>query len=556
MSTPSVKPARKRIVIVGGVAGGMSTATRLRRLDENANILVLEKTRFVSYANCGLPYHLSHTIERREFLVLQNPDRLRDRFNIDVRVQSEVVAIDRVNKTVTIRNVVEKIEYKQNYDVLVLAPGGATVWPDVANKQRIMAMRTVEDIDRGMAWLYPGPESALVIGAGFIGIEVAENLLKRGMKVTLIHRSDEILRSLDPELAVMMVSRIRASGIDFRFNTTLESLTKDTATLSDGDTVAADVVFSAIGIVPETALAAEAGLTIGSSGGIWVDEYQRTSDPSIYAVGDAAEKIDGITGEPRLVMLAGLANRHGQAAANHIANQNPVPATPALGAFILTFNGFVAASVGQSERSLRARGITPRIIHIHPTDHAGYYPGAETMRLKLLVDAQTDLILGAQAVGGAGIDKRIDVISTAMFAGVSASALAQLEFAYDPQHGSAKDPVNMLGYVNRNLAQGLSAVIEWHEVDEAVEAGAVILDVRTEGEYKYGHMKGSINIPLDTLRESVNQLRGKKVITYCQFGQRGYAAERVLRQQGIDVVNLNGGYLTYKAGISAQQATA
>jgi rhodanese-related sulfurtransferase len=299
-------------------------------------------------------------------------------------------------------------------------------------------------------------------------------------------------------------------------------------------------------------LASSAGLEIGPRGGIAVDEYQRTSDHWIYAVGDAAEKQDAITGEARVATLAGLANRHGHAVANHIASVRSVPATPALGTSIVTFDGLASASVGLSEKTLRARAIQPRIIHIHPANHAAYYPGAQTMRLKLLVDPQTDLILGAQGVGGEGVDKRIDVIATAMFAKISASELAQLELAYDPQHGSAKDPINMLGYVNRNIAEKVTSVIEWHELDDAIDGGAILIDVRTPGEHRQGAIPGSINIPLDTLRENLPESTTRKVIVHCQVGQRGHTAARILSQEGFDVANLNGGYLTWKSGISSK----
>ena len=541
----------RKIVVIGGVAGGMSAATRLRRLDEKANIVVLERSGFVSYANCGLPYHLSDTIEKRSLLILQNPVSLGARFNLDVRVRHEVLSIDREAKTVTIFDRVWKVTYVEKYDFLVLSPGAAAVMPEGADSKWILAMRTVEDMDKAIAWLYPNPKSAVIVGGGFIGLELAENLLKRGMSVTLIHRGKQLLSYLDPELAIAVAQRVRVAGVDLRLGSAVESFQRTSVTLVGGEVVPADVIFSAMGVKPEITLAVEAGLRIGANGGIWVDDLQRTSDPHIFAVGDAAEKIDAISGDERLATLAGLANRHGHSVANAIAGADAVSATPSLGTSIVSFDGLVAATVGWSEKALRAAGRKVRVIHTHPADHAAYYPGAQTMRFKLMVDPDTDLILGAQAVGGNGVDKRIDVISTAMFAGITASQLAQLELAYDPQHGSAKDPINMLGYVNRNIAQGLTQVVEWHEIESLSQQGFAIVDVRTEGEHKYGHIAGSVNYPLDVLRDHIQELKGHRVVVYCQVGQRGHTAARVLAQEGIEVFNLNGGYLTYKAGLAS-----
>lgn len=541
-----------KVVVVGGVAGGMSTATRLRRLDEQAEIIVLERSGYVSFANCGLPYHLSGTIADRSSLMLQTPDSLAARFALDVRVKSEVVDINRDSKTVTIRNLVDKTEYVEHYDYLVLSPGAAAVMPGLPGAERAMSMKDIEDLDRAMAWLESKPETALIIGGGFIGIELAENLVKRGLAVTMLQRGSQLMKNLDPEMAVLLTTRMKSAGVDIRFNTTAHEFTKKTVTLSTGEEISADVIFSAMGVRPEIGLAELAGLRIGENGGIWVDAQQRTSDASIFAVGDAAEKTDAISGEPRLATLAGLANRHGHSVANAIASAPVVLATPALGTSIVTFEGLASASVGWTETALRAEGRKIRVVHAHPANHAAYYPGAETMRLKLIVDAETDLILGAQGVGGTGVDKRIDVISTAMFAGITASTLAQLELAYDPQHGSAKDPVNMLGYINRNIAEGFTSTIEWHELEAFVREGWEILDVRTAGEHKFGSIPGSQNIPLDTLRSNLDSVRNKKLVVHCQVGQRGHTAVRILSQEGINAVNLDGGYLTWKAGMASK----
>lgn len=543
----------KKIVIIGGVAGGMSAATRLRRLDENAQITVLERTGYVSFANCGLPYHLSGVIEERSSLLLQNPTSLGARFNIDARIKSEVTDIDSAAQTVTVTDLVEKTSYVLDYDFLVLSPGATALEPTIEGSERVMTMRDVEDMDRAIAWLGSKPKTALVLGGGFIGIELAENLLKRGLKVTLIQRSSQLMKNLDPEMVGVLATRMRSAGVDIRFNTTLASLRKKTATLSTGEEISADLVFSAMGVTPDVSLAQKAGIRIGESGGIWVDENQRTSNPHIFAVGDAAEKHDAIEGSPTLTTLAGLANRHGQAVANAIAGADVEPATPALGTSIVSFETLTAASVGWTETALKRIQRPVRIIHSHPANHAAYYPGAETMRLKLLVDPETDLILGAQGVGGSGVDKRIDVIATAMFAGITASKLAQLELAYDPQHGSAKDPINMLGYINRNIVEGLTPTLQWHELSSSIKAGSTLVDVRTAGEHRFGNIPGSINLPVDELREHIDELKGKNVIVYCQVGQRGHIATRILKQHGIETKNLDGGYLTWKAGESSQE---
>lgn len=536
-----------KTVIIGGVAGGMSAATRLRRLDETAEIVVLERSGYVSFANCGLPYHLSGIIEERSALLLQTPQSLASRFGLDVRVNNEVIGIDPVAKTVTIIDLVAGSEYVESYDFLVLSPGASPVIPDVVGADRALVLRDIEDVDRAMNALSGTPQTAVVIGAGYIGIEVAENLHLRGLSVTIVQRGAQVLSALDSEMAAFMQAKLVSDGITVLLDSQVSKILDDSVVLASGQEISADIVFSAIGVVPETSLARGAGLTLGANGGILVDDVQRTSDASIFAVGDAVEKVDAISGDSRLATLAGLANRHGHAAANVIAGQHVVPASAAFGTAIVSFGNVTAASTGWTEKALRARGREIRVIHSHPANHAGYYPGAETMHLKLIVDPANDLILGAQGVGGAGVDKRMDVIVTAMFAGLTASSLAQLELAYAPQHGSAKDPINMLGYVNRNIAEGLTPTVQWHEVLSLQASGSVLVDVRTAAEHDAGHIPGGICIPVDSLREHIARLEGKHVIVHCQVGQRGHTAARLLAQHGIDVANLDGGYLTWKA---------
>ena len=537
-----------KTVIIGGVAGGMSAATRLRRLDETAEIVVLERGGYVSFANCGLPYHLSGIIENRSSLLLQTPQSLASRFGLDVRVNNEVIGIDPGAKTVTIVDLDAGSEYVESYDFLVLSPGASPIIPGIEGAERALVLRDIEDVDRAMSALSGTVKTAVVMGAGYIGIEVAENLHLRGLAVTIVQRGAHVLSAFDSEMASYMHAKLEAEGITVLLQTEVSKIHSSSVLLSDGTDIPADLVFSSIGVVPETALAVNAGLTLGARGGILVDDFQRTSDPSIFAVGDAVEKVDAISGDSRLATLAGLANRHGHAVANVIAGQHAVPASAAYGTAIVSFGNVTAASTGWTEKALRAQGREIRVIHSHPANHAGYYPGAETMHLKLIVDPNSDLILGAQGVGGAGIDKRMDVIVTAMFAGLTASSLAQLELSYAPQHGSAKDPINMLGYVNRNIAEGVTATVQWHEIQALQESGSILIDVRTEGEHDAGHIPGGRCIPVDTLREHLDSLTGKNVIVHCQVGQRGHTAARLLSQHGIQVSNLDGGYLTWQAG--------
>ncbi|NEM92419.1 FAD-dependent oxidoreductase [Galbitalea soli] len=538
------------VVIVGGVAGGMSAATRLRRLDENAHIIVVERGDYVSYANCGLPYYVGGVIEDRDSLLLQTPEGLAARFRLDVRTGHEVVAIDRDAQTVTIRPTGTSQTAEQHYDRLILA-GGATSTEPRTGGIPSFSLRTVDDVDHITRVLgsLPTAPSAVVIGGGFIGVEAVENLVRRGVSVTVVQRGPHILSPLDVELAALVQERVAAAGVEIRTSTTVTGVEDDRLQLSDGTSIRADVVIDATGVHPDTSLARAAGLRIGESGGIWVDAQQRTSDPLIYAVGDGTEKTDAVGGGGSLIAMAGLANRHGRAAADSIAG-TATPAAPALGTAIVGLFGQTIASVGWSESRLVAAGRAHRVVHTHPASHATYYPDAETMHMKLLVDPGTDAILGAQIVGGEGVDKRIDVIATAMSAGLTASALSRLELAYAPQYGSAKDAINQLGYVAENVATGVTETVQWHEVDLAQELGELIVDVRREDEYDAGHIPGALNIPLDELRDRLFELPDTPFIVHCQVGQRGHTAARLLTQHGFSVRNLDGGYLTWRAGTS------
>ena len=544
----------QRIIIIGGVAGGMSAATRLRRLIEDADIVVLERGGHVSFANCGLPYYLGGVIGERNNLLLQTPASLGARFALDVRVHTEVTGIDRAAKTVHVRNLITGVDSVEPYDALVLSPGATPVRPPIPGGERMLTLRDIEDVDAAMAQLESAPQSALVIGAGFIGLEMVENLVHRGLDVTLVELGDQVLPPLDIEMAGPVAERLRETGVDVRLGTQVTELGSDSAVLSDGCVVGADFVIASIGVRPETSLAVGAGLELGERGGIRVDDQLRTSDPSIYAIGDAVEKTDAISGEQRLVALAGLANRHGRLVADAISGKT-ITVRDALGTAVVGMMGLTIAATGWNEKLLRSRGREIRVFHTHPASHAGYYPGAETMSLKLIADAATDEILGAQGVGGDGVDKRIDIIATAMAGGITASELADLELAYAPQFSSAKDPVNMLGYVALNALDGLTGSIQWHELEAAIDAGATLVDVRTPAEYADGAIPGSINVPLDDLRERFGELPAGRLIVHCKVGQRGHTAVRLLAQLGRDAVNLDGGYLTWSAGTSARSDT-
>ena len=538
-----------RTIIIGGVAGGMSAATRLRRLDESAEIIVLERSGYVSFANCGLPYHVGGVIEKRGALLLQNPGSLKRRFGIDVRVRHEVTAIDPAAREVSVTDLRTGAQSTLRYDALVLSPGGRPVRPPIPGIERALSLRDIEDTDAMVAAVGPA-DTAVVVGGGFIGVEMAENLVHRGLRVTLVEATDQVMAPLDPELAALVHTRLREHGVTLVLGASVSAIGADTATLSDGSVVQADLVVAAIGVRPETSLALGAGLELGPRGGILVDDQLRTSDPAIYAVGDAVEKRDALDDSQALVPLANTANRQGRVVADIIAGHGGSD-RPVLGTAVVGVFGLTVATTGWNEKRLRAAGTPYRAIHTHPANHAGYYPGAETISIKLLFDPVTTRILGAQAVGGAGAEKRIDVIATAMAGGLTAPALADLELAYAPQYSSAKDPVNMLGWVARNMTEGLVNTVQWHEVAGRVAGGATVVDVRTAPEYAAGHIPGSVNVPVDDLRGRLGDLPDGELLVVCAVGIRGYLAARTLAQQGRAVANVDGGYLTWAASPAA-----
>ena len=536
-----------RTLIVGGVAGGMSAATRLRRMDETAEIVVFEKSGHVSFANCGLPYYVGGVITRREALLLETPESIHTRFQADVRVNTEVTAIDRDAKTVTVRDLTSGREYTESYDNLILAPGAAPFVPPIPGAERALVLRNVSDTDFMAAKVdevLAGPEKSVVImGGGFIGLELAENFVERGLKVTVVELANQIMAPLDVEMAIRVQWELESRGVEIITGASVTEIGEGTVTLSDGGTVPAGMVIAAIGVRPESGLAAAAGLEVSDRGGIVVDDQQRTSDPSIFAVGDAVVKRDAITGDAAMVPLAGPANRHGRLVADVIAGRD-VHSDTVLGTAIVGLFGLQAAATGWTEKRAVAAGRNIRVIHTHPDNHAGYYPGGEEMHLKLVIDADTDAILGAQGVGGSGVDKRIDVIATAMRGGLTASQLADLELAYAPPFSSAKDPVNMLGFQAENIRDGLVETVQWHEVAGEADKGIQIIDVRTPIELTRGMIDGAINIPIDELRDRIDEVAPDSIL-YCWSGQRSYVGSRILSQLGRRVRSLDGGYRTW-----------
>ena len=540
------------IVIIGGVAGGMSAATRLRRLDNTAEIVVLEKSGYVAYANCGLPYFVGGVIEEEENLLLQTPESLHDRFRLDVRVNSEVISINRANKSVKVKNLISGEINDVAYDKLVLSPGASPIVPPLPGIERGLTLRTVEDVERMVVQVAANPTSAVVIGGGFIGVEIAENLVHRGIKTSVVEASDQVLAPLDPEMASLVATEMTSHGVDLHLGVSASAIGEKTVTLSNGLELDAELVILAIGVRPEIGLAHDAGLTIGSRKGIQVDQFNRTNDHDIYAIGDAAEKIDALDGSATLVPLANLANRHGRIVADHI-NGRTVRPVQTIGTAIVKVFDLTIAATGWNQKRLVAQGRQSMAIHTHPNNHAGYYPDAKQMTLKLIFDPITGEILGAQGVGVDGVDKRIDVIATAIRGGITAPELADLELAYAPPFGSAKDPVNMLGYIAENMISGLLKTAQWNEIEAFASQGYQLVDVRSASEFAAGAIPGAVNFPVDQIRDRVGELTNKNILVNCQVGQRGHTATLLLNELGFNAVNLDGGYLTWSKSPAAKK---
>ena len=533
-----------KYIIIGGVAGGASAAARLRRLDETAEIILVERGEHISFANCGLPYYIGGAIKERERLFVQTPASFAKRFHVDVRVETEVLAIDPAAKKITVQ-AENRGRYEEAYDALLLAPGAKPLKPAIPgiDHPRILSLRNIPDADQ-LRQRAEGTR-AIVIGGGFIGLEMAENLRRRGLEVMVVEAAEHILAPFDADMAAIVEKELQAKGVSLFLGDGVTSFTGTedsvSVTLTSGKTLSADFVVLAIGVRPDTDFIKTSGLALGPRGHILVDEHLQTNMAAVYAVGDAVEVIDFVSGEKTAVPLAGPANRQGRVAADNMAGQKSVY-RGVQGTSILRVFDLTAAATGSNERSLKRQQKDYKVVQIHPLSHAGYYPGAKMLTLKLLF-AGDGRILGAQAVGQDGVDKRIDVIATVLRLGGTIYDLTELELAYAPPFSSAKDPVNMAGYVAENILSGRAEFIAYEQLPAAVKAGALVLDVSTAGEYEAGHIPEAINIPVDELRQRLSELRvDQPLVVYCKVGIRGYLAERILKQQGFSVKNLMGGY--------------
>ncbi|AFW91384.1 NADH dehydrogenase [Lactococcus cremoris subsp. cremoris UC509.9] len=536
----------EKILIVGGVAGGMSAATRLRRLQEKAEIIVFEKGPYVSFANCGLPYYVGGEIEERENLIVQSSKALQKRFNLDVRENSEVTAIDSKEKKITVLS--NGKSYFESYDKLILSPGAKPFVPQIKGldlENNVFTLRNIPDVDKIMAQLKEkAPKKATIIGAGFIGIEMAENLAKRGIAVTIVEKAPHVLPTLDREMAAYVNEELIKNNVSVMTNTGAVEFKDKQILLDNGESLLSDLTILSVGIQPETSLAKMADIKLGLRNAILVDEHYETSVKDIYAVGDAIV-VKNQLGHDALISLASPANRQGRQVADIISGL-PVENRGSLGTAIVRVFDLQVASTGLSESQLQSLNLKHKIVHVTANNHAGYYPGATSIVLKLIFEPESGEIFGAQALGKEGVDKRIDILSTAIKAKLTVFDLPELEFTYAPPFGSAKDPVNMAGYAAMNIILGQSENIQWHELADELAKGKVLLDVRNPAELIKGKFKNSQNIPLDELRERLNELDKKiQYIVSCQSGLRSYNAERILKQEGYQVKNLDGAFGLY-----------
>lgn len=544
-----------KVVIIGGVAGGATAAARIRRLDEKAEIVVFEKSGFISYANCGLPYYIGGTIEKESALTLQTPQSFYSRFRVDMRVHHEVTAINPDSKTVTVKNLSTGEVFDEGYDKLLISTGARPIKPsfDGIDSNRIFTLRTVEDTLKIKKYVTESkPKSAVIVGGGFIGIEVAENLRELGMSVTVIEAAQQLMSPFDSDMAAFIHAEIRKNGIQLMLNTMVEGFA-DTENgidvrLRSKDTLNSDMVVMAIGVAPDTILAKNAGLALGIKDSIAVNDRMETSHPDIYAVGDAVQIKNFVTGSDTLISLAGPANKQGRIAADNICGGNS-RYTGGQGSSVIKIFDLTAASTGINERTAAQSGLDFDKVILSPMSHAGYYPGGKIMTMKVIFEKETYRILGAQIIGYDGVDKRIDVLATAIRAGMKAYDLAELDLAYAPPYSSAKDPVNMAGYIIENIRNGVVKQWYYEDVENLTHDGSVtLLDTRTQTEYSRGHIEGFVNIPVDSLREKLNELDKKKpVYVICQSGLRSYIASRILAGNGFDAYNFAGGFRFYDA---------
>lgn len=541
----------KKIVIVGGVAGGATAAARLRRISEEVEIILVERGEHISFANCGLPYYIGETIKERSRLLVQTVEGMSKRFNIDIRNLSEATSINLETKTVTIKNLRSGELYEESYDKLLLSPGATPIVPSIPGlkeNQTLFTLRNLLDTDKIKDFVdCQQPRRAVIIGGGFIGIEMAENLVNRGIEVTIVEMSNQIMASIDFEMASLLHSHLQGKGVELILENGVQSFTEEgkKIILSDGTNIETDMTILSIGVRPENELAKAAGLELGERGGILINEYLQTSNPDIYAVGDAVEVVDYVNGTKTMIPLAGPANRQGRIAANNMLGKKE-RYLGTLGTSIAKVFDLTVAATGNNEKTLKRLGIPYEVVHIHPSSHAGYYPGAVPISMKLIFDKATGIIYGAQAVGADGVDKRMDVIATAIKGKLTVDDLTNLELSYAPPYSSAKDPVNMAGYVATNVMEGELEQIQWHEVDDVVAKGGLLIDVREVLERERGYIPGSIHIPLNDLRDHLKELPKEETIyTSCQVGLRGYLASRILKNNGFKVKNVDGGWKTY-----------
>ena len=553
-----------KIVIVGGVAGGATAAARLRRLDEQAEIVVFEPSGYISYANCGLPYYIGGVITDPAELTLQTPESFWRRFRIDMRVRHEVTAIHPDRKTVEVRKLDTGDAFEEHYDKLLLSPGAKPVRPEIPglNLDRLFTLRTVEDALRIRAFVEQArPKSAVLAGGGFIGLETAENLRELGLEVTIVQRPRQLMNPFDPEMAAFLHAAMREKGVKLLLGRTVEGFEKAgdgvCVRLKGEEPLTAGMAILAIGVTPDTALAKAAGLELGVKNSIAVNDRMETSVPDIYAVGDAVQVRQFVTGENALISLAGPANRQGRIAADNICGGDS-RYTGSQGSSVIKVFGQTAAVTGVNERTAKKAGIACDKVYLSPANHAGYYPGGKLMTMKVLFEQGTYRLLGAQIVGCEGVDKRIDVLATAIRTGMTALELKELDLAYAPPYSSAKDPVNMAGFLIENLAEGVIRQFHWEEIDALPQDGSVTrLDVRTPMEYSRGHVEGFVNIPVDELRERLGELDAQKpVYVMCQSGLRSYLACRILSQEGFACWNFAGGYRLYESVCLDRRAAA
>lgn len=542
-----------KVVIIGGVAGGASAAARLRRLDENVEIIMFEKGDYISFANCGLPYYIGEVIKDREKLLVQTPEAMKKRFNIDVRVNSEVIGIDVNSKNVKVK--INEKSYEESYDYLVLSPGADPIIPEILTDciENIFTVRNVNDVDNIKNIISSkNPKTAVVIGGGFIGIEMAENLAHLGIDTTIIQGSSQVMNPFDSEMASLIQEKLEDNGVKVILKEKVKKIegNKEIVIKLSNQEIKPDIVILAIGVKPSIELAKSAGIKIGDKGGIVVDEILKTSNEYIFAVGDAIEVNDQISMDKTIIPLAGPANKQGRIVAGNILGQKSKYKST-LGTSIVKVFDLVAASTGNNEKALKSKGIDYEKSYTHSASHAGYYPGAKMMSIKLLFERKTGKILGAQIIGSEGVDKRIDVLATAIKSGLTVFDLEELELAYAPPFSSAKDPVNMAGYVASNILEGNVKIKHWDEINLNDET--IILDVRSDKETNSGMINGAINISVDELRDKMSSIpKDKEILIYCKVGLRGYIAYRMLIQNGFNCYNISGGYDTYKGFEKAQ----